>query len=162
MRPCHEGQEFGHVDVDVRETEDYFEILADVPGRCEDMVVVLVDDGRLIIEAQDLQHGGEASQFLRQERRIGGFRRVFRLTARSNSDAIYSGVEHGVLRVVIPKALPQQEVPEAFQGFSRHPLGEMIPEEAEPRAEAEGTAEVPAATPGTEQEAAADEPGVTL
>lgn len=48
----------------------------------------------------------------RVERRRGSFRRRFRLPVNANLDDIKCSMEHGVLRVVVPKvgALPQSNV----------------------------------------------------
>ena len=70
-----------------------------------------VDDGHLVVEgaARNEEHDSASLKYLKRERKDGRFRRVFRLTQRSNSDAIYSHVRDGVLTVVVPKALPKQE-----------------------------------------------------
>lgn len=72
--------------------------------------MVYVDQGYLVVDGGAASADTvSASQYLKHERRDGRFRRVFKLTSKSNADAVQSSVQDGVLRVVVPKALPKEE-----------------------------------------------------
>jgi HSP20 family protein len=96
--------------VDIRETGQELTFAVELPGvKLEDVAVTALD-GVLTIEGErtNEQKEGEEGRFHLIERNYGSFMRRFQLPAGVNSDKIEADVEHGILRVRVPKAaLPQ-------------------------------------------------------
>jgi HSP20 family protein len=91
--------------LDVSETEDAFLVEAAVPGlRAEDLDVTL-ENGVLTIRGEVKQEASERKRnFHRVERRFGSFSRSVTFPAQVKADAIRARLEHGVLRLEVPKA----------------------------------------------------------
>ena len=93
--------------LDVRETPDAFIVEAVVPGvRAEDLDIT-IQDNVLTINAetrQEQQAGGQQANFHRMERRYGRFSRAVALPTQVKSDQVQATLEHGILRLEIPKA----------------------------------------------------------
>jgi HSP20 family protein len=91
--------------VDVLETTDAFLLDAEVPG-------VAAEDVELTVEGRRLQLAGRRRPlpadraFARMERSYGPFRRSFELPQAVDADRISATLEHGVLRVKLPKHGP--------------------------------------------------------
>lgn len=119
--------------VDIREFDDRFELVADLPGVPVDAVELTVDRDLLTIsgervtrpakpvtEAGDQQPAtdaaaapatqatAETSQAQRLERPTGRFSRQFRLPETVAVEQVSARGEHGVLTVVLPKAAVPQ------------------------------------------------------
>ncbi|KAJ4701120.1 Class I heat shock protein [Melia azedarach] len=94
-----------HAHVDWQETDTAHIFHADLPGVRKEEVKVQVEDGNV------LQISGEKSKeqedvndkWHRVERRRGSFVRRFRLPENANLDEIKCAMDHGVLRVTVPK-----------------------------------------------------------
>jgi HSP20 family protein len=90
--------------VDISETKEGYELVADVPGIAPEKIEVTVEEGVLKLrgerkdEREDKKDG-----YRRVERTFGSFERSFVLPKGVNSDQVSAGVEHGQLRVRIPK-----------------------------------------------------------
>jgi HSP20 family protein len=90
--------------VDIKEEQDKFVLLADLPGVKPEEIDVSMEDGVLTIrgekktEAKDEKEG-----YKRVERTYGSFYRRFSLPDTANPDAISAKSDHGVLEIVIPK-----------------------------------------------------------
>jgi HSP20 family protein len=96
--------------VDIRETAQELTFAVELPGvKLEDVSVTALD-GVLTIEgerAEERKEGEEARYHL-VERNYGSFMRRFQLPPGVDSNKIEADVEHGMLRVRVPKAaLPQ-------------------------------------------------------
>jgi HSP20 family protein len=91
--------------LDLSETEEGFRVEMAVPGlKAEDLEItfennVLTVKGEIRKEAEETKRN-----YHRVERRFGAFQRSLTLPARINADAINAGLNHGVLRIDIPKA----------------------------------------------------------
>lgn len=90
--------------VDVAETEDGFEVTAELPGLTEDNIDVSLADGVLTLkgEKKEEQEKKEKDYYL-SERRYGAFRRSFRLPEGVDEDKIEAKFDKGVLRIILPK-----------------------------------------------------------
>lgn len=87
--------------LDVRETENEYLVLADVPGvKSEDVVVDLLDQVLTISGSRASVESGEA---LRIERPSGSFVRRLTLPKGVDSDKIVADYQDGVLELRIPK-----------------------------------------------------------
>ncbi|MDE0634882.1 MAG: Hsp20/alpha crystallin family protein [Candidatus Poribacteria bacterium] len=91
--------------VDISETENSFEIHAELPGVVESDVNVSVTDNLLTIKGEKQQEEkAEGKNFHRVERRYGSFQRSFTLPKNVETADIKAGFKDGVLALTIPKA----------------------------------------------------------
>ena len=101
-------QRNGHFspDIDVRESQRWFEVTAELPGIHDDEVMVTIDDGVLTIRGEKVSWGqeeGEEERHHRQERCFGAFERSFRLPPGFNSERVSATFDLGILRIIVGK-----------------------------------------------------------
>ncbi|WP_426689133.1 Hsp20/alpha crystallin family protein [Rhodanobacter ginsengiterrae] len=90
--------------VDIREDEQRFVILADIPGVDPAQIEVSMDKGILTIKGEREAAAPETSgKFTRVERARGAFHRRFALPDSADADGITATGKLGVLEIVIPK-----------------------------------------------------------
>ncbi|HLH69477.1 MAG TPA: Hsp20/alpha crystallin family protein [Candidatus Dormibacteraeota bacterium] len=93
-----------YLPVDVTESEEAFTIHAPVPGFQPEEVEVTFSDGTLTISARHRQPEGEPSlNYVRRELPHGDYVRQLTLPGEVRSDEIKATIEHGMLRVEVPK-----------------------------------------------------------
>ncbi len=100
--------------VDVSETDDTFEVRAELPGVAKDDLHVSVKDNLLTLGGEKRQENADDTQnYRRVERRYGSFQRRFTLPADVKADDIKAEYTDGVLTLSIPKpeAAKPTEVP---------------------------------------------------
>ena len=91
--------------VDISETENGYEIRAELPGVSENDVNVSVTDNVLTVKGEKRQEAEtDGKDYHRVERRYGSFQRSFMLPRHIETDAIKAGFKDGVLTLGIPKA----------------------------------------------------------
>ena len=91
--------------VDISETENGYEIRAELPGVSEADVNVSVTDNLLTVKGEKRQEAETAGKnYRRVERRYGSFQRSFTLPRHVETDAIKAEYKDGVLTLGIPKA----------------------------------------------------------
>ena len=91
--------------VDISETENGYEIRAELPGVSENDVNVAVTDNLLTVKGEKRQEAEtEGKNYHRVERRYGSFQRSFTLPRHIETDAINAEFKAGVLTLGIPKA----------------------------------------------------------
>lgn len=90
--------------VDIREEDERFVLVADIPGVSRDDVEVTLEDGVLTIRGERRAETEETREgFHRKERVHGSFMRQFSLPDTVNTDSISASVTDGVLEIGIPK-----------------------------------------------------------
>jgi HSP20 family protein len=90
--------------VDIREENDRFVLIADIPGVKREEVEVTLEEGVLSIKGERRAETEEAREgFHRKERVHGSFLRQFTLPDTVNTDNISATVTDGVLEIGIPK-----------------------------------------------------------
>lgn len=90
--------------VDIREENDRFVLIADIPGVNRDDVEVTLEDGVLTLKGERRTETEETREgFHRKERVHGTFMRQFTLPDTVNPDSIQATVNDGVLEIGIPK-----------------------------------------------------------
>lgn len=90
--------------VDIREDEQRFVILADIPGVDPAQIEVNMDKGVLTIKGErDAGHSDKDGKFTRAERARGAFHRRFALPDSADAEGITAHGKLGVLEIVIPK-----------------------------------------------------------
>jgi HSP20 family molecular chaperone IbpA len=92
--------------VDIYETDEAIQIVADVPGVDPDSVDITLEQGVLTINgfAQDIQPEGYALAY--SEYSVGDYTRRFTLSNQIDQEGIEASVKDGVLRLHLPKAQP--------------------------------------------------------
>ena len=90
--------------VDISETDNGFEVRAELPGVAKDDLSVSVKDNFLTLSGEKRQENSEDTQnFRRVERRYGSFQRRFTLPSDVVADDIKADYTDGVLTLSIPK-----------------------------------------------------------
>lgn len=89
--------------VDIREDEQRFVILADIPGVDPAKIEVSMDKGILTIKGERQAANGEGGKYTRIERAHGVFHRRFTLPDSADAEGITATGKFGVLEIVIPK-----------------------------------------------------------
>lgn len=100
--------------VDISETDNGFEVRAELPGVAKDDLSVSVKDSLLTLSGEKRQENSEDTQnFRRVERHYGNFQRRFTLPSDVVADDIKADYTDGVLTLSIPKpeAAQPTEVP---------------------------------------------------
>lgn len=94
--------------VDIREDEERFVLLVDVPGIDPQAVEVQMDKNVLTIKGERLADADAAKRYSRVERPHGTFERRFTLPDSADADGITATGRHGVLEISIPKKAQTQ------------------------------------------------------
>ena len=90
--------------IDVSETEDNFEVRAELPGVAKDDLHVSVKDNLLTLSGEKRQEEvDDTKNYRRVERRYGSFQRKFALPREVATDDIKAEYNDGVLTLSIPK-----------------------------------------------------------
>ena len=90
--------------VDISETDDKFEVRAELPGVAKDDLHVSVKDNLLTLSGEKRQGDVDDTQnYRRVERRYGSFQRRFTLPPEVATDDIKAEYSDGVLTLSIPK-----------------------------------------------------------
>jgi HSP20 family protein len=89
---------------DVRETNDAFVLMADVPGMTEKDIDLQLTNNRLVISGQrQMEEEQKGETHHRTERSWGSFTRTFTLPAEIDSNKVSAELKNGVLTVQLPK-----------------------------------------------------------
>jgi HSP20 family protein len=91
--------------VDVAETDQAYEIKAELPGLDEKNIEVKVANGVLSIKGEKQEEKEEREKdYYRRERSFGSFERSFQLPDDIEADKIEATFKNGVLSVTLPKS----------------------------------------------------------
>ncbi|HEY2931994.1 MAG TPA: Hsp20/alpha crystallin family protein [Acidobacteriota bacterium] len=91
--------------VDVRETPEAIEFIAEVPGFEKDQIDIRVEGGNLTISGErKFEQKADRDEYHRVERAYGRFQRVFTLPPTVEADKIKATLKNGVLSVILPKS----------------------------------------------------------
>jgi HSP20 family protein len=91
--------------MDVRETDDHFEVSVDLPGLEPSDVSVTFEGGVLTVSGKREISGEQTNEtYHRIERSYGSFARSLRLPRTADGERIEAGFDKGVLTVTVPKA----------------------------------------------------------
>ncbi|MBR3361753.1 MAG: Hsp20/alpha crystallin family protein [Lachnospiraceae bacterium] len=100
---------------DVKEVEDAFEIIMDLPGVEKEDIQIELKDGYLTVTASkttQFSESGENCRYIRKERFEGSAKRSFFVGDFANEDNIRASYNNGVLKLTIPKEPePEPEQP---------------------------------------------------
>lgn len=94
---------------DIKETDDSYIVLAELPGVDKKDIRLDLDDGILSIKAErKFENKEEKDNYIRREMRYGSFERSFRVEG-IKSDEIKAKHENGVLEITLPKDVQIKE-----------------------------------------------------
>lgn len=90
--------------IDVTESEEAFDVRAELPGMDENDIEVKLANGSLVIkgEKQEDRKEGERDYYVR-ERRFGSFERRIAVPERVDPDKVDASFRKGILTVTLPK-----------------------------------------------------------
>jgi HSP20 family protein len=95
--------------VDIKENDNGYELVADMPGCDKEDTVVEYSDGTLTISAKHESHSetkDDKQNYLRKERSLVAYNRSFYLP-NVNEDQITGEFKNGILKLTLPKAEAQ-------------------------------------------------------
>jgi HSP20 family protein len=96
--------------VDVTETENGYEVVAELPGVDEKNIEVKVANGILTISGQKREEKEEKKKdYYVRERRFGSFERTFQVPDGVDLDKVDARFKKGVLTVTLPKTAEAQK-----------------------------------------------------
>ena len=100
--------------VDISETENEYQVYAELPGINKEDVNVTLEKGILTLSAETKSESEqkEGEQILRQERRYGKYVRSLHLGKGINDQAVSATYKDGILKIVVPKA--EEEKPKVI------------------------------------------------
>ena len=107
VRPLH-GDNLpspGQIKVDVKETEDGYTVLAEVPGVAKEDIHVSLEGNVVSLRAEVRQHDQQTDgeKVLRSERYFGQVARSFALPADVDASQAKAKYDNGVLTLTLPK-----------------------------------------------------------
>lgn len=99
---------------DVREKDDNYEVVIDIPGFKKEEITVELDEGYLTINAAkglDKDENDKKGKLIRQERYAGSMTRSFYVGENVQKEDIEATYRHGVLKLTISKKA-MEKIPE--------------------------------------------------
>lgn len=97
--------------VDIAESDQHYQLVAELPGISKDNINITVDESLLKIEASNEPDKEQSTdKVLRSERRFGKFVRSFNLGKDIDLAEINASFKDGLLILTVPKAKEQQPV----------------------------------------------------
>lgn len=107
MEPEFDADPFGamgSIDLDIRDGDGEFVVVADLPGYEKDDIEVTLADSTLRIEAEHESHTeSEEGEYIRKERRHESVSRSARLPEPIDEDGVSASFSNGVLTVTLAK-----------------------------------------------------------
>lgn len=99
--------------VDLKETNDKFEIVAEMPGLDKKDIKIDLDEERRMLTLKgerkaEREERRENEKFYYKERSFGSFQRSFRLPENIKMDQVKASMNQGLLKIDIPKSMEQQ------------------------------------------------------
>ena len=91
---------------DIKESDEGYKLMIDLPGFTKDEVQVTLKDGYLTIEAnkdQTIENKDEKTNYVRKERYTGSMKRTFYVGEDVKEEDIQAAFKDGILKVAINK-----------------------------------------------------------
>jgi HSP20 family protein len=96
--------------VDIVETEDRYELTAELPGLDPEQIDVKLADGRLTIQGEKKEEKEEKKEgYYLSERRFGSFQRSFAVPEGIDPDKVSADFANGLLKITLPKSPELQQ-----------------------------------------------------
>ena len=103
-QPARRGELAWRPAFEVRETDDDFRIIGDVPGLAtEDLEVTVTGDRLMISGKREHEAKHDEPAYRTYERGYGSFRRAFEIPDEVDAEHIQCRLDNGVLEVVLPR-----------------------------------------------------------
>lgn len=97
--------------LDFKETEESYILTVEVPGVPKDDIEISLTDTRIEITAETREEAKDEGEcYVCQERVSNTFNRVFEFPKEILADRSEASMENGVLKVVLPKKVPEPKV----------------------------------------------------
>lgn len=106
----------GLMKTDVKENEDSYELICDLPGVKKEDVKAELKDGYLIVTAtvgNEKEETDKKGKYIRKERYAGSCTRQYYVGDALEKEDIKAKYEDGVLTLTVPKKEKQPELPES-------------------------------------------------
>ncbi len=100
---------------DIKETENGYEIIVDLPGYNKDNLHISIEEGYLTVNAkQEKEHNEKDNhgKFVRRERFFGECSRSFYVGEEIKEEDIKASYKDGVLTIDVPKVDQSKKIPE--------------------------------------------------
>ena len=100
---------------DIREKDDNYEVVIDLPGFKKEEIEVELNDGYITISASkglDKDANDKKGRLIRQERYAGAMQRSFYVGENIEKEDVEATYRHGVLTLTIPKKASEKKIPE--------------------------------------------------
>ena len=101
---------------DIKEKENGYELIIDLPGFKKDEVKVSLENGYLSIEAakglDEDEQEKDTGRYIRRERYAGSCKRSFYVGEDITEEDIKGEFKHGILKLFVPKKEAKASVPE--------------------------------------------------
>lgn len=112
--PFFNNNENGLMKTDIKENDDSYSIIVDLPGYSKDNIKVEVEDGYLTIHAtiNNENEETEKGKFVRRERYFGECSRSFYVGDSVETTDVKAAFKNGILSLEIPKKEDKKEIPE--------------------------------------------------
>lgn len=97
---------FTNFPVDVKETENSYEFVMNVPGFKKEDINISVDNGVLSVKShkeESVEKTEEDGKYIFRERSASSVKRAFKLPENTDSSKIEAKMEDGILSISIPK-----------------------------------------------------------
>ena len=96
----------------IKESENHFDITAELPGINKGDIELTIQDGKLEIKGESKEETTEEvdGQSVRREFRSSNYYRAFNLPEYIDEDSIEANLEKGILKITIPKVKPPEPV----------------------------------------------------
>ena len=96
--------------VDIKETDDEYQVIADLPGISKDALDISVVDDVLsiVVNREEDNEENVEGRVIRKERVRGKSTRSFKLSDSVDSENIQASYKDGVLSITVPKKAPVQ------------------------------------------------------
>ena len=91
--------------IDISETDDQFQISAELPGMNKDNIDINLENGRLAISGErSFENEEKGKTYHRVETKYGSFERSFQLPDNVDEESISATYENGLLNITIQKS----------------------------------------------------------
>ena len=101
---------------DIKETDDGYELIVDLPGFKKDEIKVSLEDGYLTIEAakglDEDEQEKKSGKYIRKERYAGACQRSFYVGEDIEQEDVKAEFKHGILKLFVPKKEAKKAVEE--------------------------------------------------
>ena len=98
---------------DIKEHDDYFELLIDLPGFNREDIKMNIENGYLMINAKtssDDEEKDKKGKFVRKERYYGECSRSFYIGEDINEEDIKANFKNGTLKIEVPKKEERKQI----------------------------------------------------